>query len=295
MKILSAPQIREADAYTIKNEPIASIDLMERASKACFSWIKKRIRKGQQVSIFCGMGNNGGDGIAIARMLHLSGYDVVVYKVMHSNKSSDDFRINEERFKKLKKAKITEIKSIKDIPDSHGNVFIDALLGSGLNSPLKGLLAEVVNYINSKKAFVISIDIPTGLFCDDNSHNKHEAIINASYTLTFQLPKLSFLFPENEKYVGIWEVLDIGLDQDFINSQDSSFFYLQPEMIKPLYKARKLFSHKGNYGHALLIAGSKGKAGAAVLSARAAIKSGAGLLTLSIPGSCYTPIQSAVP
>jgi ADP-dependent NAD(P)H-hydrate dehydratase / NAD(P)H-hydrate epimerase len=296
MKILNAAQIRSADAYTIENEPIASINLMERASKACFLWIKSRVSKKVSIKVFSGMGNNGGDGLAIARMLLVSGHNVSVYKIRHRDQASEDFITNEKRLCKIKGFKINEISDVKDIPNiEKDDIVIDAIIGSGLNSALQGLLAEVVKSINLSGCNVIAVDMPSGLFCEDNSNNEAENIIRADYTLSFQLPKLAFLFAENEQYVGVWNILDIKLDMDFIKNLESDYYLLNREFVRQLYIPRKRFSHKGDYGHALLIAGSKGKSGAAILSAKAAIKSGLGLITASVPASCYLPIQTNVP
>jgi ADP-dependent NAD(P)H-hydrate dehydratase / NAD(P)H-hydrate epimerase len=296
MKILNTQQIRDTDKYTIENEPIASIDLMERASKAFFDQVKKRLKKQDKIIIFCGMGNNGGDGLAVARMLINSGYDVSVYKIIHSDKSSPDFALNEERLKKLRKANFTEVSHITELPlISEKDIVIDALFGSGLTRPLEGFPAEVVRHINKSKARVIAIDLPSGLFGEDNTDNISENIIRADYTFTFQLPKLSFMFPENDVYLGQWQVLDIGLNQDFINRQDTPYHFLLKEDLVPFYKYRRKFDHKGNFGHALLIAGSYGKSGAAVLAGKAALKTGAGLLTTHVPAANYVIQQTSIP
>lgn len=296
MKILNTQQIRETDRYTIENEPIASVDLMERASKAFFDAIKKRLKKHNRIKVFCGMGNNGGDGLAVARMLLVSGYDVTVFKLIHSQKASDDFSVNEERLKNLRGSKLLHINSKTEFPEINAeDIIIDALFGSGLNRPLEGLPAEMVKHINQSGARVIAIDIPSGLFGEDNSENISENIIKADYTFTFQLPKLSFMFPENEQFLGQWQVLDIGLDKTFIESQDTPYFFLLKEDLRPSYRYRKKFDHKGKYGHALLIAGSEGKAGASVLASRAALKMGTGLLTVHVPGINYVVQHSDVP
>ncbi|MBS4012980.1 MAG: NAD(P)H-hydrate dehydratase [Bacteroidetes bacterium] len=296
MKILNASQIKLADAFTIENEPIASIDLMERASKACYDWIKRILDKNTEVKVFCGMGNNGGDGLAIARMLIHSGFKVEVYKVFHKDLATEDFIINEKRLKKTRGFVMHEIRSKDDFPSLCMKDFvIDALIGTGLSSPLEGLLSELVKFINTAKSNVISIDMPSGLFSEDNASNNPDHIIRANHTLSFQNPKLSFFFPENELYTGFWHILDIGLNKAFINSLDTRYYFVQKELIKTLYNARKVFAHKGNFGHALLIAGSKGKSGAAFLSSKAALKSGIGLITAYIPEACYIPFQSALP
>ncbi len=296
MKILNASQIKLADAFTIENEPIASIDLMERASKACYDWIKRILDKNTHIKVFCGMGNNGGDGLAIARMLIHSGFNVEVYKVFHKDAATEDFVINEKRLEKIRGFVMHEIRTKDDFPSLCMKDFIiDALIGTGINSHLEGLLAEVVKFINTTKSKVISIDMPSGLFSEDNSANNPDNIIKANHTLSFQNPKLSFFFSENEVYTGAWHILDIGLNKSFINSLDTRYHFIQKELIKTLYNRRNVFAHKGNFGHALLIAGSKGKSGAAFLSSKAALKSGIGLITAYIPEACYIPFQSALP
>ncbi len=296
MKILNTEQIRETDKYTIENEPISSIDLMERASKAFFEQVKKRIKKNDQVKVFCGMGNNGGDGLAIARMLILSGFKVNVYKIVHSKKSSADFAINEDRLKKIKEVKFIEVSKKEELPEiDNDDIIIDAIFGSGLSRPLEEFPAEVVKHINESVARIISVDLPSGLFGEDNTDNIHENIIQADFTYTFQLPKLAFMLPENNQYTGLWQVLDIGLDQDFINRQNTPWHFLTRDDLLPFFKKRKKFDHKGVFGHTLLIAGSYGKSGAALLAAKAALKSGTGLVTTHIPSNNYIIQQLGLP
>jgi hydroxyethylthiazole kinase-like uncharacterized protein yjeF len=297
MKILSSSQIREADAYTIAHEPIASIDLMERAASACAKWIADRHSDGAALYIFCGTGNNGGDGLAIARILNNTKYyNIKVFVVRHSDKTSPDFSTNLSRLAKSKNVDITDISEIAQLPElPETAVVIDALLGSGLSKPLTGLLADVVEHINkSKAATIISIDIPTGLFAEDNSANTGK-VICADYTLTFELPKLAFLFPENAPFVGEWQVLPIGLSKEFIAKTTTDYHYITEELILSLLKKRDKFSHKGTHGHALIIAGSKGKMGAAVMATKSALRAGAGLVSAHIPNCGYTVLQSTLP
>ncbi len=296
MKILTSSQIREIDTYTIENESIASIDLMERAARQCFLRIKKLAKNYKHVKVFCGMGNNGGDGLAIARMLASSGVKVSVYKLVHAEKPSDDFAENEMRLQKLRKFDYKSILDSSNFPEiKTSDLVIDALFGSGLNRPLDGVAARLVQHINSSGASVVSIDIPSGLYPDDNSQNDFSAIIHASVTLTFQFPKLAFLFAENHQYVGQCEVLDIGLHPKAIEEASTSNFMLESSILKAFYQPRKPFMHKGHFGHALLIAGSAGKGGAAILAASAALRAGAGLLTARIPYSIATAMHVALP
>ena len=296
MKILNTQQIREADQYTIANEPIESIDLMERASKAFFDALKKLIKKQDNLHIFCGMGNNGGDGLAVARMLALSGYKVKAWKIVHSENASDDFAINEKRLKKIRRAELIEILDKAELPAlKPEDIVIDALLGSGLTRPLEGFLAKVVQHINASGAKVIAVDLPSGLYGENNSENIPENIIRAHYTFTFQLPKLAFMFPSSHRFTGQWKVLDIGLDTAFLSQQDTPYHFLLSEDLQSFYRYHEKFDHKGTLGHALLIAGSYGKSGAAVLASRAALNMGPGLLTTHIPALNYTVQQQSVP
>ncbi|MFW5707724.1 MAG: NAD(P)H-hydrate dehydratase [Bacteroidota bacterium] len=296
MKILTTAQIRQADQYTIENEPIASIDLMERAAKAFYDAIKQRLRKQDVIKVFCGMGNNGGDGLAVSRMLVLSGYNVQTYKIVHSEKASPDFAENEKRLLKLKRANYSEIHSKDDLPPlSETDIVIDALFGSGLSRPIEGFPAKVVKHINASVAKVIAVDLPSGLFAEDNTGNTEETIIKANYTYTFQLPKLAFLFPDNAEFIGIWQVLDIGLSSEFISRQETPWHFLTGAELKPHFRPRSKFAHKGNFGHGLLIAGSQGKSGAAVLAAKAALAMGPGLITTHVPRCNYAIQQGSLP
>lgn len=283
MKILSAAQIREVDAYTIEHEPVKSIDLMERAARACFKRVLRLVEHDTTVFVFCGKGNNGGDGLALARMLCDSGFHCMTVIVNHSEKFSEDAQHNFNRLKEKYASGIIEINAISDfasIPVISGAVAIDALLGTGIHKPAQGLMAEVIQFINSGFKYIISIDVPSGLYTNANSGN-NKNIIRASITLTFQCPKLAFLLPQNGEFVQSFEVLDIGLHNTAIAAQKTNHYYITYNSVRPLLKPRKKFSHKGSYGHALLMAGSKGKSGAAIISAKAAMRSGCGLLTVS--------------
>jgi ADP-dependent NAD(P)H-hydrate dehydratase / NAD(P)H-hydrate epimerase len=300
MKLLSAQQVRQADGYTIEHEPVSSIDLMERAASACCDWIVRHLSNEYHFSVFCGTGNNGGDGLAIARMLYEHGNVVNVFILRHSSSSSADFDMNLERLNDFPNVNVREIRSEHDLSavaeGRHSpSVIIDCLFGSGLNRPAEGLAAAMIHYINASLGKVIAIDIPSGLFVEDNSKNVRENIVRADHTLTFQLPKLSFFFPSNAGFVGDFTILDIGLHAAFIEKQASNFHYVTGEDARGIYRPRKKFSHKGDYGHALLVCGSYGKMGAAVLSARACMRAGAGLLTVAVPACGMNILQTAVP
>ncbi|HMP98783.1 MAG TPA: NAD(P)H-hydrate dehydratase [Cyclobacteriaceae bacterium] len=292
LKILSAKQIKDLDAYTIAHEPIASIDLMERACKAFINHFVKRIDISKSIGIVCGTGNNGGDGLGIARLLRERRYQVNVWILRAEAPESADFKSNLQRLP----AQI-HVKELKDELAIEGlesaDIIIDAIFGSGLSRPVTGLYAAVIDYLNQLSAYRIAVDIPSGLFAD--SSTAEGAILKAHLTLSFQLPKLAFLLPDHESNVGEWELLDIGLSKDFINSIDATFFLLEEDDISKLIKPRNRFSHKGHFGKALIVAGSEGKMGACVLAARAAMRSGLGLLTAHVPVCGYEIMQIAVP
>lgn len=294
MKILSAAEIREWDQYTIRNEPISSIDLMERAATACTNWIIQNFPEAPSFGIYCGKGNNGGDGLAIARMLIEHNYTVSVHILEFGHKGTDDFQTNLARLHQLPDTNIYFIQSDEHIhPVPEGQIIIDALFGSGLNRALEGLTAKLVAHINASGNEIISIDIPSGLFTDRSS--KGAVGIRADYTLSFQCYKPAFLFAENGEAVGDIHILDIGLHPDYYNNLPVQYELTDDAILSSIYKPRKSFAHKGNYGHALLIAGSYGKIGAAVLSANACLRSGAGLITCHIPSCGYTVLQTAIP
>lgn len=296
LKILTVEQVRQADAYTIAHEPIASLDLMERAATQCFKWIHKKKPAGKTIKVFCGTGNNGGDGLVIARLLAQKDYKVEIYIIRFSDKCSDDFSVNLHRLQEIRSVQVSEIHQDDTLPeiDPH-DLVIDAIFGSGLTKPVQGFAAKIIDYINASGAVVVAIDTPSGMFADSVPDPKAGSIIQADYTLTFQLPKLSFLFAESEPFVGEWEVLPIGLHEGFMASADTGYFLTEPADVASLLKARRRFSHKGTYGHALLIAGSYGKIGAAVLAAMAALRSGVGLLTVHLPVKGCEIIQTAFP
>lgn len=292
MKILSAEQIRKWDEYTILNEPITSLDLMERAAAKCTEWIEERFSD-KAFKIFCGKGNNGGDGLAIARQL--SGKNILcdVYIIESGSLGSEDFQANLNKLHSCPVA-IHFIQHPDFFPAiDKDNIVIDALFGSGLNRTLEGLPAALVHYINTTNATVIAIDLPSGLFCDKATNT--EAVIKANYTLTFQTKKLCFVFPENEPFFGDVHVLDIGLHPAYLATIDSVYNLTDVELIRKIYRPRKNFSHKGTYGHALLIAGEKGKMGAAVMCTKACLRAGAGLVSAMIPGDQFTIVQTALP
>jgi ADP-dependent NAD(P)H-hydrate dehydratase / NAD(P)H-hydrate epimerase len=296
MKIFSSEQVREIDAYTIEHEPIASIDLMERASKAFAFWFMRHFDISHKIVVFAGPGNNGGDALAIARLLYKSNYKVSAYLAKFTDSLSNDCKTNYERLKALPEAILHDLKEDDQLPVIQpGTIIIDGLFGSGLNRPVTGFPAKIIDFINHSSAKVVSIDIPSGLFGEDNRNNITEAIIRSDFTVTFQFPFLSFFFAENYKYTGEWIVVPIGLHKDIIANLDTDYNFLTKDFIRSKLKPRPKFSHKGTFGHALLITGSYGMMGAAVISAKACLRGGAGLVTAHVPSSGYQIMQTAVP
>ena len=293
MKIFSVSQIKNWDSYTISHEPVKSIELMERAAMACFKWIILHFETNVPFKIFCGRGNNGGDGIAIARLLSEKKYRVSVYIMKGESLGSPDFETSLKRLKKTS-AEIFFLDNEKSFPLlSKDDVIIDALFGTGLNKKPTGLVSSLIKYINKNSGEIISIDVPSGLFIDKSS--KENTIIKTKYTLTFQNQKLAFLMPENESYIGEVVLLDIGLSKEYEEKEGTQFEFTDKNLIKEIYIPRKAFANKGNYGYACLLAGSYGMMGAAVLSAKSCLRSGVGKLTCHICEAGYNILQTSVP
>lgn len=296
MKIFPTASIKQLDAYTIGHEPISSIDLMERASQALAEAIAERWDADTPFTVFAGPGNNGGDALAVSRLLAEKGFSPEVYLFNTKGSLSPDCKTNRDRLKEAPGVVFHEITS-EFVPPmlTAGHVVIDGLFGSGLNKALSGGFAAVAKYINASPATVVAIDIPSGLMGEDNSYNVQSNIIRADLTLSLQLPKLAFFFAENEPFVGEWQLLDIGLDKEGMEKMETDYYLAESEAMSGLLKPRSRFAHKGNFGHALLIAGSQGMAGASVLAAQACLRSGVGLLTLHVPFCNQFIVQTAVP
>ncbi len=272
MKILTCTQQKEADAYTIANNNILSINLMEKAASLVADEICKRWDRSHRIIVFAGAGNNGGDAVAAARILFTKNYDVEVYLFNIKGTISEDCMTNIQRLQECGFTAYHEISNSFD-----------------------GGFASVVKYINASSAQVVSIDLPSGLMGEDNSNNARANIIRANLTLSIQFPKLAFLFPENEDIVGEWKLLHIGISPEFIAQADTPYYITEAQDVSQLIRPRKRFAFKNNFGHALLIAGSNGMAGASILAARACLRSGVGLLTVHTPVCNHDILQTAVP
>ena len=294
MKILTATQIHQADKFTIEKEGIDSDILMERAALGIFDWINQRLKGAPNVfRIFCGVGNNGGDGIALARMLHEADFNVAVYVVNFSEKRSDDFLKNMARLKE-RKLWPEFLNATSAHPEIRlDDIIIDAIFGIGYNRPMDGWVQKLVQSLNTSDAFVLSVDVPSGMpqdwVPDEN------AVIHANHVLSFQAPKLSFFLPQIGVFLEGWQVLDIQLDPEFLANVDTDFLYVTEDWVRPMLKFRKRFSHKGTYGHALVIGGSEGKMGAVQLAAKACLRSGCGLVSAYVPKLGYVPLETGLP
>lgn len=295
MKLFTAQQIYSADKFTTEKQQIGSEELMERAAIQIFNWMHLRMQGAPvKIYLFCGIGNNGGDGIALARHLQEHGYNIAVYVVNYSEKRSKDFLINLDR---LKDRKIWPnfMDSDCELPEiGSDDIIVDAIFGIGINRTPADWVINLIAHLHASKAFILSVDIPSGLFTNKAPENT-EAVVKANYVLSFQTPKLVFFLPDTGVYIDQWEVLDIGLDVEFLTKEETDYELIGKNEILPLYMPRKKFSHKGTYGHSLIVGGSYGKIGAVQLATRSALVIGSGLVTAYVPKCGYNSLQTALP
>ena len=298
MKLFSKEQIYEGDKLTTERQKISSTDLMERAGIQIFNWIHTRMQGAQvPIHVFCGIGNNGGDGLVLSRHLINHGYNVVTYIVNCSDKRSKDFLVNYDRIKSVTKEWPKMLSCSGDFSEiviNEKDIIVDAVFGIGLNRPPNDWVIELFEKFRNSKAFTLSIDIPSGLYTDKAVENE-KAVVNAGYTLSFQSPKLVFFLPSTAKFTVQWEALDIGIDRDYLMQTDTEVELISKYEVLPLYKPREKFSHKGDFGHVMILGGSYGKIGAVNLASRAALSVGSGLVTAYIPKCGYHSLQSSIP
>jgi ADP-dependent NAD(P)H-hydrate dehydratase / NAD(P)H-hydrate epimerase len=296
MKIFSAHQLYRADEITEQKQGISSIDLMERAAEQVFVWLDTRLKQAQvPIHIFCGIGNNGGDGLALGRLLLNNGYNTTIYIANFTDKRSPCFLTNYNRIKEVTKKWPVLMTSEIDFPEIQADdIIIDSLFGIGLNRPIKGWVKKLILHLNAQRAFRLAIDIPSGLSANEPLLDP-EAVLKANHTLTFQAPKLSFFLPETGRFVPYFEVLDIGLDAEFLQAEKPLAQLIFKRQAQQFYMQREKFSHKGTYGHTLIIGGSRGKMGAVCLSAKSALRTGAGLVTAYVPSGGNDIVQVSVP
>ncbi len=295
MKIFSAKQIYAADKATIKKQNITGDELMERAATQLFNWLHLRLQGDQvKIHLFCGIGNNGGDGLALARQLQEHGYNSTVYVVNYSKKRSDDFLTN---LKRLKDREVwpESLEEGDDLPEiGREDIIVDAIFGLGLNRPPDDWVVDLFEHLHVSQAFTLSVDVPSGLFTDKIPANER-AVVKANHTLSFQVPKLVFFLPETGIYTEQWEVLDIGLDTEFLMNAETDYELIGKNEVLSYYIPREKYSHKGTYGHSLIIGGSYGKIGAVHLAAKACLHTGSGLVTAYVPQCGYIPLQTNFP
>ncbi len=294
MKLFSKEQIYKGDALTAQRQDITSTDLMERAGIQIFNWMHMRMQGAQvPIHIFCGIGNNGGDGLVLARHLITHGYNVNTYIINYSDKRSKDFLINYDRIKNVTKAWPKLLTDAEEFPEMHhDDIIVDAVFGIGLNRPIIDWVKTLFQHFRASKAFTLSIDIPSGLYTDKPVEDE-DAVVHAGYTLSFASAKLVFFLPETAKYTVQWEILDIGLDQEFLYTTETEADLIGKHEVLPNYIPREKFAHKGLFGHALIVGGSYGKIGAVTLASRATLSAGAGLVSVYIPKCGYLPLQTA--
>ena len=297
MKIFASSVIPEIDKATCEAQNINSIELMERAAQEVSCEIISRFLPNKRIVVVAGPGNNGGDALAVARLLFEQGYKKVeVFLFNVKGKLSHDCDEERKKLIKIDELDFTEIKREFNPPYlGENDVVGDGLFGSGLKQPLQGGFVALSRYINDSGAYVISIDTPSGLFGEWNDSTSRRDMIHANLTLTFQMPRLSFFFEENADVIGEWKVLDIDLDQAKMKELPADIMLVEARSVRPLLRPRPVFSAKRDYGSAMLMAGSTGMMGAAVMAARAALKSGAGLVTVHSGNGGINILQTAVP
>ena len=296
MKLLTNTEIRELDSYTIGHEPIRSVDLMERAAKVMTQSIVERWSNIVPIVVFAGPRNNGGDALAIARMLAEKRYNVSVYLFNTKKALSEDCALNRERIREMKTIRFEEVINEFNPPVlKKGMLVVDGLFGTGLTRPLGGGFAALVKLINQSEADVVSIDIPSGLMSEDNTNNIRANIVCANLTLTLHQPKLAFFFPEYQKYIGEVKVLDIQLNAEWQRNHKATFITLEEYDMRKLMKDRSPYSHKGSMGYSLIAAGSYGMGGAAVLATKACLRSGTGKVAVRSARKNNDILQISVP
>ena len=294
MKIPTTEQIRQCEAYTMEHKPVSALELMETAATACANYIKQRFTPNVSIAFLCGRGNNGGDGLAMARLLTESGFNCTIYLVTSQDVYSAECQ-HQLNLLKERDIDVTVITPSVELPrlDVY-DIIVDALFGTGLNKVVEEpFFAKIITVLNQVNTFVFAVDTPSGLLSEQMMEKPYTAV-KADFTLTFQFPKLSFFFAENYYFTGDWAVADIGLDCEYISHLQSIYNWLDYAAIKSFVRQRRRIVHKGTFGHGLLIAGSVGMMGAAVLSAKAALRTGIGLLTTVVPQRGCDIMQNAV-
>ena len=295
MKIFSAAQIKACDAYTIHASGISSVDLVERAASECATHIIGHYPVDTPFVLLCGMGNNGADGLALARILMQHGYGIKVFVLQHRNEHTPENKSHLNKLLRIDAALVEYLQPetfLADLPEQV--VLIDAILGTGLSRQVDGWLADFFSHINHLPNKKIAIDIPSGMPAD-NLPAPDASMIAAQETLSFEFYKRSFLHPETGPYCGKITIVAIGLHPTFIEATHTHYQTIDEDALSILLKKKAAFSYKNQHGHCFITGGSKGKVGAALLATAAALKSGVGLVSSIIPEVAYIPLQSNLP
>jgi hydroxyethylthiazole kinase-like uncharacterized protein yjeF len=294
MKILSAQQTKACDQHTMMSEQISSIGLMNRAGTCLFEFIQQSYSF-QKYTIVCGPGNNGGDGLMIAQLLFKNNVEVNIIVLKGNYTEESKAQLDSTKQLDIPILEIFDAEQIEQMAFEDDACIVDALFGIGISRPIEGLAAILIERLNACSCYKLAIDLPSGLSPDCNFESLQSNTIIANETLSIQLPKLAFMFPENDVFVGKFHIVDIGLSKSFIESQTDAFEYLDENIIEKSISPRLASAHKGNFGHALLIAGSTNKIGASIISAKAALRTGCGMLTVLLPNEGSVAMNCALP
>ncbi|HIE27492.1 TPA: NAD(P)H-hydrate dehydratase [Candidatus Poribacteria bacterium] len=287
MKVATAQEMRSIDAQTIEMVGIPGIVLMENAGQAVTKIVKEILDDGKRVAIFVGRGNNGGDGLVVARYLALSGFNVTIYLLSEAERFRGDAKTNLQIAQNLQlKIKLLlsqeQLSAYRDEIQLCG-VIVDSIFGTGLKGAVRGFAAELIAFINSTGKPIVAVDLPSGL--DADTGRAESVCVHATHTVTIGLPKRGLMLYPGADFTGTLTVADIGFPQSIIDAQDIKVNWVQKDEANRLMPPRPRNSHKGTFGHLFVIAGSVGLTGAAVLASEAALRIGAGMVTLGIPKS----------
>jgi hydroxyethylthiazole kinase-like uncharacterized protein yjeF len=289
MKVVTAEQMRNIDRKTVEGYGIPGAVLMERAGLAVSLKIREFFEK-RKVVVLAGSGNNGGDGIVVARDLFNRGWNAKVIVLAKEGKLSPDCLVQYRIAKKMGVPMV--FRTNVSGADLHSAVVVDAIFGTGLSKPLMSPLSDVVRFLNASEVSVVSVDIPSGIF-SDNGQVMGEAV-RADYTVTFGLPKVGHVIYPGAEHCGKLFVENIGFPEELLTSDAIALQTVERTVASALVPERPVYSYKGDYGHVLVVAGSKGKTGAALMTARACLRAGAGMVTIGIPETLAGAFQSRV-
>jgi ADP-dependent NAD(P)H-hydrate dehydratase / NAD(P)H-hydrate epimerase len=289
MKVVTAAEMKKIDNVTIEGMGIPALLLMERAGTAVAARAEE-LSTSRKVLVLCGSGNNGGDGLVAARHLLNNGYLVKVVLLNRLDRLSTDCKKQYQIAKKM--GVPIDYRKVLNSSDLHGALVIDAVFGTGLSRAVSGEMAAMFRFVNDAPVSVVAVDIPSGI-SSDSGEILGEAI-KADYTVTFGLPKRGhFLYPGAE-YSGRLYVEDIGFPSGLLRADSIRTELVNRESAEVLLPERQHNSYKGDYGHVLVVAGSRGRTGAALMTAKACMRAGSGLVTIGVPESIMDIFQGRV-